>query len=139
MHNHADIRPLNFEARINPCGTFGQRDTGTGFFPSPSVFPCQHHSTVVLYTHVSSEGRTTGPLVAAVQRHSLNSFNMNMKHADNNLHQQIHNTYRMYKTPTDYIGTLNNDYIKRSQGHLRRSNIYEATKKKIKFKERQES
>jgi hypothetical protein len=36
-----------------------------------SVFPCQYHSTVALHTHISSEGWTIGPLVAAVQRHSL--------------------------------------------------------------------
>jgi hypothetical protein len=45
--------------------------TGTGFSPSSSDLPCQYHYTVALHTHTSSGGRTIGPLVAAVQRHSL--------------------------------------------------------------------
>jgi hypothetical protein len=43
-------RPLTTEARVrsrfSPCGICGgQRGTGTGFFPSTLVFPCQFHST----------------------------------------------------------------------------------------------
>ena len=43
-------RPLTAEAqfrsRVGPCGIYGgQSDTGTGFSPSTSVFPCQFHST----------------------------------------------------------------------------------------------
>jgi hypothetical protein len=43
-------RPLTAEARVRsrvgPCGIYGgQSGTGTGFFPSTSVFPCQFHST----------------------------------------------------------------------------------------------
>jgi hypothetical protein len=39
--------------------------------PSSSVFHCQYHSTVALYTHLSPGGWTIGPLMAAVQRHIL--------------------------------------------------------------------
>jgi hypothetical protein len=43
-------RPLTAEARVrsrvSPCGICsGQSGTGTGFSPSPAVFPCQFHST----------------------------------------------------------------------------------------------
>jgi hypothetical protein len=49
-------RPLTAEARVrarvNPCGICGgQSGTGTGSSPSSTVFPCQHHSTIVLHTH----------------------------------------------------------------------------------------
>jgi hypothetical protein len=65
-------RPLTAEARVIPCRICdGQSDTRSGFSPSFSGFPCQYHSTAALHTHISSAGWTTGPLVAAVQRHSL--------------------------------------------------------------------
>jgi hypothetical protein len=48
-------RPLAEEtrvgARVNPCGICGGQ-SGTGFSPSSSVFPCQYHSTVALQTHI---------------------------------------------------------------------------------------
>jgi hypothetical protein len=45
-------------------------NTGTGFRPSSSVLPCQNHSAVAPYLYIIW-GWTIGPLVAAVQRHSL--------------------------------------------------------------------
>jgi len=51
------------------CG--GQSRTGTGISPSSLIFTCQYHSTMALHTHISPGGRTIGPLVTAVQRHSL--------------------------------------------------------------------
>jgi hypothetical protein len=69
-------RPLTSEvwtlSLVSPCVICGgQSVTGTGFSLSPLVVPCQYHSTVAVHTRVSSGGRTVGPLVAAVQRHSL--------------------------------------------------------------------
>jgi hypothetical protein len=58
--------------RVSPYGICcGQRGTGTGFSPEFFVFPSQYHSTMSLYTHISSGGWTIGLFVAAVQRHSL--------------------------------------------------------------------
>jgi hypothetical protein len=38
-------------AQVGPRGVSGgQNDTGIGFSPSPSVFPCQYHSTAALYS-----------------------------------------------------------------------------------------
>jgi hypothetical protein len=53
------------------CG--GQSGTGAGFSTSSSVFPCQYHSANALHTHVAPGRWTIGPLVAAVQSHSLTS------------------------------------------------------------------
>jgi hypothetical protein len=47
MAQVVSLRPLTAEdrvhARVNPCGICGgQSDTGTGFSPSSSVFPCKY-------------------------------------------------------------------------------------------------
>jgi hypothetical protein len=59
-------------ARSSQRGIYGgQISTGTGFSPSSLVFSCQYH--VLVYSHITYIiGRlTTGPLKAAVHRHSV--------------------------------------------------------------------
>jgi hypothetical protein len=66
-------RPLTAEvrvcSRVNTCGICGQSGTGTGFFP------VKYHLAVALHTHISSEGRTVGPLVAGFE--TVSSIAMN--------------------------------------------------------------
>jgi hypothetical protein len=60
------LRLLTSEARVrsqgSPCGICGQSGTGTGFSPSPSVFPCQYHSTAVPYSLTYHLGLDNGPV-----------------------------------------------------------------------------
>jgi tetrahydromethanopterin S-methyltransferase subunit E len=71
-------RSLTAEARVraqvSSCGVCdGQGGTRTRFTPSSSVFSSQYHFTLARHAHISSGWWTVGPLVAAVQRHSLTS------------------------------------------------------------------
>jgi hypothetical protein len=43
-----------------------------------SVFPCRYRSTMALHAHIPHEGWTVGPLVAAVQRYSLNPSTLSL-------------------------------------------------------------
>jgi hypothetical protein len=50
-------RRPRFRAQVSPCVICsGQRDTGTGFSPSPSVFPCQYNSTAAPYSLIYHRG-----------------------------------------------------------------------------------
>jgi hypothetical protein len=51
--------PLTAEARdrarVDTCGICGgQSDTGVGFSPSSSVFPCQYHFTIAPYSSITA-------------------------------------------------------------------------------------
>jgi hypothetical protein len=63
-------RPLTAEARVSPCGICGgQSGTATGLSPSSSVSPVDIIPPwLSTHTYIPG-GWTTGPLVAAVQRH----------------------------------------------------------------------
>jgi hypothetical protein len=55
-------------AKVSTCRICG----GTGFSPSPSVFPCQHHSIATPYSLMYHLGMVNGPISGSVpQRHSL--------------------------------------------------------------------
>jgi hypothetical protein len=44
-------------SQVNTCGICGgQSGTGTGFSPSPSVFPCRYHSTATPYSLIYHPG-----------------------------------------------------------------------------------
>ena len=66
-------RPLTMEARVrsqvSPCEIRGGQCPGTGFSPSTSVSPCQHHSTNTpthLHLHVA---RTNGRSLGIFKKH----------------------------------------------------------------------
>jgi hypothetical protein len=56
--------------RVSLCGICGGR-SGNGSVLR--LFTCLYHSNLALHDHMSSGGWTVGPLLAAVQRHSLTS------------------------------------------------------------------
>jgi hypothetical protein len=47
-------RPHAMEALVSPCWIC-QSGTGSGFFPRPSVFPHQYHSTMLIYHLVDKQ------------------------------------------------------------------------------------
>jgi hypothetical protein len=51
-------------SQASPCGIRdGQRGNGTGFPQSPSILPCQYHSTATPYSLILSGGWEMGPLL----------------------------------------------------------------------------
>jgi hypothetical protein len=75
MAQAASLRPVTTEtrirARISPCGTWGGHSGSRRPKSRKDFSPSQYPSTVDLHTHISSVGLKIGPLVSAVQRHSL--------------------------------------------------------------------
>jgi hypothetical protein len=62
------------EVRVNPCGICGgQSGTGAGFSPTSSVFPCQHNSTLALYSHITwgMNNRPVGGRSSEIQSHPI--------------------------------------------------------------------
>ena len=67
--------PLAAKARsrsqVSPCEVCGgQSGTGTGFYPSTSVIPCQYHSIIALYLFIRHSGSINFAVGSTVKLHT---------------------------------------------------------------------
>jgi len=76
-------QPLIAEAQIrsrdSQCGIYNELiGTGTGSYPSSSVFPCQYHSTLAPYSYITlaMKNGPVGGRSSETQSHSIDVNNI---------------------------------------------------------------